>query len=293
MNISASRVLGRFLTATALAISPDLERAIQTVQTFLKGGRRAKFDKGIGVLTASIAAGQWLPRGKVTVQSAVYQGIVQSKNIPHRWGYAPEASETGSPAWDEYNELESSLVYGRPYRGKLTIPSTHIKVPENVQQAWFAVCIGVRELCDVLDRIRPKPVITSIGLSPKVTKTLEEMDLDLDLSTLKIPPVEKIGEQPKIDRKTGKPVLDRYGVPMMEDVYKVMWSVGTVFRLSRFAYADCEACGKRIPSNMYVPVEVDGSKDGKPVHAGLHIGVDCARNIFGIKDKGFNLVRRP
>lgn len=141
----------------------------------------------------------------------------------------------------------------------------------------------------MLDRIRPKPVITSVGLSPRVTKTLQEMGLALDLSTVRVPPVEKIGERPRIDENTGLPAVTRYGKPIIDPIYKVMWSAGTQFGLSRFRDSDCEACGKRIPSNLYVPIEVEGRSDGKPVHVGLLVGVDCAANIFGVRDKGYKI----
>lgn len=146
--------------------------------------RKAKFEKGLGVLRASIAQGQWVPRGKATVLAAISQGMVKGRQLPDRHSYAPEAAVISNPAWDEYNELERSLEFGHDYRGKHTIAAALIKIPEHVQRAWFEVCIGVRELCSVLDRIRPKPVITSVGLSPRVTKTLQEMGLALDLSTV-------------------------------------------------------------------------------------------------------------
>lgn len=140
---AAERVTHRYLTATALAISPELERAIDTVAGFLKGSRKAKFEKGLGVLRASIAQGQWVPRGKATVLAAVSQGLVKGKQLPVRHSYAPEAAVISNPAWDEYNELERSLEFGHDYRGKHTIPAALIKIPEHVQRAWFEVCIGV------------------------------------------------------------------------------------------------------------------------------------------------------
>lgn len=281
MSTPASRVLDRFRLASALAISPELEQAIQTVSGHFKGARKAKFEKGLGVLRGSIAAGQWLPRGKATVLASVSGGLIGAKQMP------PEHVMPGV-SHDEHFSLMMSLVYGQVYKGSGTVPVELIKTPERVQQAWFKVCSGIRELCSVLDRIRPKPVLTEIELSPRVTKTLKEMGLDLDLSTVKVPPTEKLGDVPELD-KMGKPITDRYGKPVMQAIYRVLWTTGTKFGLSRFAGSDCEACGKRIPSFRYVPIEVEGRKDGVKVHAGLRIGVDCAARIFGIKDKGYRI----
>lgn len=54
------------------------------------------------------------------------------------------------------------------------------------------------------------------------------------------------------------------------------WTEGAKFSTSRYALADCQLCGKRIPSGEFAPVEAT-SQDGT-VHA-LWLGLDCARKI--------------
>jgi len=54
------------------------------------------------------------------------------------------------------------------------------------------------------------------------------------------------------------------------------WTAGAEFSTSRYALADCQLCGKRIPSGEFAPVEAT-SQDGT-IHA-LWLGLDCARKI--------------
>jgi hypothetical protein len=274
------RIVARFLIAN-LMVPPELEHSISIVSGFLSGARKAKFQAGVQVLRDSIASGQWIPRGGVKVNSSLYQGLVSK--LPPRSTY--DESPVGTPQWSDFNSLESCLKFGSVYDGDQTIDPQLLKVPEPVQRAWFHCCRGMRNLSKLLDQQRPKPVLTEVGLSPKVTKTLMEMELDIDLKTIKVPPVEKIGETQSKDRQ-GNPMF-LHGKPVMEPIYKVMWEPGTKFGMSRFSDLPehCEACGKRIPSNMYVPIEAQCRKHG---YVGLLIGTDCARNIFGVKDKGFN-----
>jgi hypothetical protein len=139
-----------------------------------------------------------------------------------------------------------------------------------------------------LDASRPVPVITAIGLSPRVTATLKECNLDVDLPSIKLAKIDFRWVRAYED---GKPAFRKDGKPRMEKCYFVEWSQGIKHGCSRFADGGhCEACGKRIPSQRYVPIEATCKKQGL---ISMWIGCDCAKNIFGIKDAGIDKNATP
>ncbi len=160
--------------------------------------------------------------------------------------------------------------------------------------AWCSLCIEKKTARFFLDSVRPLPVVTAIGLSPKVTKTLKDMNLDIDLPTIK---PAKIAY--RVIAKLNMNFRSKeYGQIMMGtsdndskyslvdyDPY-VKWSEGIVHGQSRFTHrtGHCEACGKNIPSWRFVPVEAFDKTSKKLVS--FLLGCDCAKNIFGIKDIG-------
>jgi len=266
------------------------EKLVTVIRNFLSGSRLAKFNESIKVLNESIADGQWIKRGSVKAESGFYQGV-QS-----RIGYRYEPGTRGA---QDASALYFCLQYGHPFsqhHGKnleLGIKTIYqrsaeigkpLRVPQEVVRAWVDLCAEKDAASKELTEARPKPVLTKIGLSPKVTKTLKEMDLDIDISSIKMPPV-KYYLQQAYDDKTGKFVFNPDKTKKMERVYYVEWPNGTEFNATRFNdFTCCEACGKFIPSKMFVPILAKDNKSKK--HVGIWLGCDCARNIFGVRDIG-------
>jgi hypothetical protein len=247
------------------ALNPAL---VRTVTYSMAGARRAKFEASIKILNDSLAQGGWVTRGSVKAQSGFYQGLTS------------KLSEGGG------FELFMTLRFGQSYRinAEVTDQDFHKSgVSPEVGRAWVALCKQAQEARKELDASRPLPKITKIGLSPKVTKTLTECNLDLDLPSIKMAKIDFF-LVPSLTKGTREPMLDRDGKPVMERVYFVKWTPGIKHMQSRFSgYGGCEACGKAIPSGRYVPVEATCKKLGL---VALWLGCDCAANIFGIKDVG-------
>lgn len=262
--IDPRRVALRYLVATEHSLSPEMERSVSVVADFLKGAKRGKFLASIDAIKASLEQGSWIPRGLAKAQSGFYQGIVNKfpESAPYPF------------------ELKQCLRYGSPYWGP-EMPEVP-GVPTPVLTAWIQATREVARITKLLNEARPKPVVTPIGLSPKVTKTLTEMDLNLDLSTVREADLLK-RERQDVD-KHGKLRFTRDGEPIMVAYYVVKWSPGVKLHMSRFSHGGgCEACGKPIPSGRFVPIEAQCRKHGL---VGLWVGMDCAKNIFGIKDQG-------
>jgi hypothetical protein len=145
------------------------------------------------------------------------------------------------------------------------------KVPLAVTRAWLRLMVAVREIFADLDASRPLPVYSEIGLSPKVTATLLDATIDLDLTSRRLCPLGSRWVE----------VQDKHGRAARVKEYFAKWPEDTVFGSSRFSHCDCEACGKSIPSGRVVPVLITDKSEA--VH-GFYFGRDCARNILGIKD---------
>lgn len=251
---------------------------VSEVARFLNGKRLEKFQASVAALNTAAVRGAWESRERQKSESGFYQGISDKISVRLSRDF-----DVVGP--NDLHQAEMCLCFGRLYSGP--IPRVYVdksgrEVPAAVVEAWFKLCGERHELVKQLDAARPKPVVTAIGLSPKVTKTLTEMNLDIDLPTIKPAEIEAYKVQTH-HPKTFEPLFEKDGVtPIMETAYRVKWSRGIKLGLSRF-HSGCEACGKPIPSGRYVPIEAGCKTNGR---IGLWIGVDCARNIFGIKDQG-------
>jgi hypothetical protein len=257
------------------SLTPEL---VTTVQNELTGKRLEKFNESVRIINESLSLNGWTPRGSVKSNSGFYQGC--GIKMPYHYGQGDAAFA-----------LHMCLAYGSPCGVDVLdqihrLFSTPVVKKHTVAfvKAWVALCMEKYEAMELLNSYRPLPVITAIGLSPKVTATLKEMALDINLPSIKMAEI-KYHKVPALDRK-GHPRFNQFGERMMDSIPYVAWTPGTVFGKSRFD-CGCQACGKRIPSGMYVPIEADDLKSGD--HCGFWIGCDCARNIFGVKDQGIEL----
>lgn len=266
------------------SLTPEL---IETVRSGLKGKKLEKFNESIAILQESLAQNGWTLRGSIKSQPGFSQGIVQY-DVPFTSGSEHEEDfelmmclKWGQATGSIGNAMDRLFARVSRKTGKLLME----KVNRQFAEAWVELCREAYRATQYLTALRPKPIVTGIGLSPKVTATLKDMNLNIDLSSL-MPADIKFREEPAFD-KEGNRIYNRLGEPAFEYIPYVAWTPGTQFNRTRFGYnCTCEACGKRIPSRMFVPVEADDLKSGDRI--GMWIGVDCARNIFGIKDKGLS-----
>lgn len=281
------------------------EKLVETVAKALKGARLTKFLDSIKVINDSLEQGGWVSRGSVKANSGFSDICKIDINAAQELPLADirhftatdvcfllrHGSEIrkGVPAYfsgTNYPEtaleiLQSGVTYLRE-TGNLK------KISDDVILAWFYLVREKNIAVHLLDSLRPLPVVTSIGLSPKVTATLTECNLDLDLSSLKLAEIAFRFVQAKKwsdEKKKWLPVFDKNGACVLEKEYYPKWTVGTVHDQSRFAGGrHCHACGKRIPSGRFVPIEAFDNYSKNIIS--MWLGCDCAKNIFGIKDVG-------
>lgn len=267
---------------------------VTKVRSALSGSRLAKFDASIAILNESLLLGGWTPRGSVKAKSGFYQGLVPHLNFNKDYSQQGAKGKAQDLAWG----LAHTLNFGGGVNGKVDASIVQIvrngsrdrhgelakiKPSDDVILAWVELCAEKNEAFELLTRARPLPTITRIGLSPKVTKTLIEMNLDIELSSIRMAQIVTKYRLSLDD--SGKPILDKKGKQILVPYQIVVWSKGIVHGASRFAIGGCcEACGKPIPSRMFVPIEALDKASGKLVS--MWLGCDCAKNIFGVKDIG-------
>lgn len=295
---------------------------VATVRAALKGAKLAKFDASIAILNESIAQGGWTSRGAIKSNSGFYQGLVPHMNFQRDYGLKYSKAKGAKQEYaddDSAQDLERCLNFGQavePDRCDVErgIPRLRanlerheeppIKVSDDVIRAWVALCAEKDEASQALTKARPLPRITTIGLSPKVTMTLKECNLDLDLPSIKMAKIEerfrpafewtykevactptRHNRWKSVEKIPDQyvPAFDKKGKRKLEMYYVVIWTVGIVHNASRFI-SGCQACGKHIPSGKFVPVEAHDKQSGKLIS--MWLGCDCAANIFGIKDIG-------
>lgn len=238
---------------------------VAAIASHLNGARLKKFQASVEILNTSLAQGGWVIRGSIKAQSGFYQGLY-SKHARHA-----------------NHQIDMCLSYGHPVSPE-RLAEFQDKLSAT-ELAWVRLCNEKAAAFTKLNAARPLPKITAIGLSPKVTKTFQECNLDIDVNSIKLAKIEEREFQVQARDKDNRPRFDEHGEPVMMTmtIYIVVWTPGILFNKSRFAYNDCQACGKAIPSRRLVPIEATCRKNGL---VALLVGCDCARNIFGVQDIG-------
>lgn len=272
---------------------------IAIVSKFLKGNRLKKFLESVNCYQASLAAGGWLPKMSISADKGFGQGC--GVNIECDSSGHMSKSEVVRARYEIDWCLRSGYTSPTYYEMKLVADDLSAEERKKVSPefliAWCSLCVEKKAARHFLDSLRPLPVITAIGLSPKVTKTLKDMNLDIDLPSIKLAKIDyryvpKRHNDPK-SKNFGKIMISttdndsEYCV--LDTIPFINWTKGIVHGQSRFTHTTghCEACGKNIPSWRFVAIEAKDKKSNRLVS--FLLGCDCAKNIFGIKDVGVDL----
>ena len=260
-------------------LNPELVAIIRNEK---KGAWLRKFDESVEVINTSAAQDTWVLRGSVKADSGFYQGtgicipysssyMGTGKMITNTYGTFEE--QIPNPDHEPQFALHMCLAYGHPthtnvdylvnrletWKSDRTEKLIRGKHSVKFIKAWVALCEEKRIICAALTEARPKPVITDIGLSPRVTATLVDMDLRVDLPTIKMAEIKyRLVPKRYADSKSpdfGKIMMSRDGsYALLEKAYYVAWTPGTKHMVTRFSglNCNCEACGKSIPSGRFV-----------------------------------------
>lgn len=251
-----------------------------TIISHLSGKRLEFFKESLAAINDSLLAGGWVGRSSQKVDKGFHQGcwtrpILDRSSKHYDVAYCLWRGYGGVTAYEV--EMALSELSDKELK----------KCPHSLVRAWCELVELKNDAVIFLNMARRLPVVTGIGLSPRVTATLKEINLDLDLSSIKIAKMDfrmvpRLNANPKSPDYM-KPLVNRDGSVIMMREYFVVWSSGIIHNMSRFTRG-CQACGKNIPSRRYVPIEAQDKKSGSLIS--MWVGCDCAKNIFGIKDDG-------
>lgn len=251
----------------------------ERVLAYFKGKARDKAAGALHAINESLEKGAWLKGWSRKVRGALNKTDRVVRPIIALWTWAPtEDGDLDGLMWN----MKHCLDYGQFERAQ------HQKVGVNKLPAALrplaSYFVGYRDAfapvvqaMKTLDSMRPPPVITNLGVSPTVTKTLEALDA---VKVECCPMHKEKWEREFLNKKTGKIEKEIVTVMVLD------WPAGTKHSTSRFSAwkCQCEACGHGIrnPFN-WIPLILT-SKDGTP--RSLWTGADCAHKLFGFKLTG-------
>lgn len=244
--------------------------------------------EALELVERSIEEGGWLPGASRKCRAAFNKANEAQKLIKRNvWIELLRA-----PGEDEYGGTGDAFYYAMTYGSweklvevgdydKLTYGNGGKRLTLDEQQvvaelvAFRNEVLPIWEAMEVLDRSRPKPVFTILGVSPTITGTMQ------DLGAVKIEVCEIEFKRVTYTTKEGKKSWRWVG--------KLLWPAGTMHGNSRYGTSQagnrqCESCGHAIKNPFnWVPLIV-WHRDGTP--QSLWTGRDCAERIFGIKMTG-------
>jgi hypothetical protein len=238
------------------------------------------------MLEASIEAGYWLPKASTKVRAALSKANVIAKlakatpTLETIGRYGLQENGMAVSGWEvRHNAWFGSFCNAQDVHYDAVMERTDNVELRNViatVKAWASDLAPVAAAIKKLDMTRPKPVFTTLGVSPTVTATLAHIGVVGSLETLRACPIETF-EVERVNPKTGKKEI--------VTKLRLVFPEGCLHGSSRHhSDTQCQACGHGI-SNPYnwVVLLID---DAQGRTHSLWVGRDCARNLFGIDVKG-------
>lgn len=227
----------------------------------------------LNLLEDSALKGEWLPGASRKVKAAFSKSSVAQRT-------AREVKHV--------HDIHMMLAYGVEYMPRYVLNRLPIKLSiktacefnaYEVAERYVQDFAPVRDLMAKLDRTRPLPTFTNLGVSPTITKTLE--DLNLVPATVRLCPI-RWEEEERFIGKTK--IVVRVGY--------LEWPMDTQHGRSRFGqwksrvavHQQCEACGHAIKNAQnWVPFVINNHEGAS---FSMWVGKDCAERLFGVKVKG-------
>ncbi len=243
-----------------------------TILNYFSGKSLENAKAALVLLKQSEELGCWIPGASRKVTAALGKANLAAK-LDKQWlaSHSYKVSKRSSTAYFavKYGSFCHTDGFDFSFEGE-----GEDFIPESIL-AFCRACQPVATLVKLLDNTRPKPVITSMGVSPTVTATITRLNLKPE--SVRVCPVEWYEAKVLVN-----------GKEQTQWKARLLWPAGTVHGASKFhATKDnqqCQACGHAIKNPFnWVPLLVDGV-DGKTYS--LWVGKDCSKKLFGIEIKG-------
>ncbi len=266
----------------------------ESVLSWFKGKSHAAMVAALDALDRGLAQGYWEKGWSRKVHAAATKANV-AINIgrkAQKGGVFEPRPEYGTPGYAAVRDADyvaMSLRHGHVTADRLSkITMTTCDFLNYDQQkivgaarAFHLDMAPVWAAIEKLDATRPKPVFTSIGLSPTVTATLKGLGIETGGAAFTVEAPEYVTNYVEVEVK---------GRKLMIPVVTIVWPEGCRHHTSRFPmmagtnYNQCESCGHAIRNNHnWVPLLV--KVEGQPPRS-IWVGSDCAEKLFGFKIEG-------
>lgn len=273
---------------------------VNSSATLLSTKGQEKFFASIDVLNRSLENDQWETRGQVKVESGLKNFIKDSDLPSYGLGWQHVTSEVesamksvlcyGLSSYSRDSELDT--LKNNMDEVKLVIANMKTKKGRTEDAIISAInmMIEINQAIDYLNSVVVQSKLDLSSLSDRQRDTLSSSLVDIDFMSLRLAkivyPVTIVPEYPQFASAENKSYRATacYSVNVFAHVPAIEWEQGTIFGATGKQGHQCDACGKNIPSQMFVSLQATCKRTGRTL--GLHFGTDCAQRMLNIKSDG-------
>lgn len=253
---------------------------IEAVLSWFNGKSKVAAAAALEILAASELAEEWVGPSRSVVASLTKANV--AANLAKKFG--AELESVGGynlPNTERGWEISHSLRF-QSFHTDINFEAIRQNAPEHLvsvidsAKIYFEAFRPLFILMNKLDVTRPRPVVTKIGASPTVNKTINQLGISDAESSFQVEVCPTEWFLKEINTQKGK---------VFVKVGKLVWPEGTRHNVSRFSDSNhCQACGHAIKnSGNFIPLVLSTAT---VVPHSLWVGRDCAKTIFGLDIKG-------
>ena len=281
---------------------PTITRSlVDAAATLLSAKSQEKFFASIDVLNRSLENDQWETRGQVKVESGV-KNFIKYSDFPS-YGLSGWQHKTNRVE----NAMEAVLYYGfgsysrdaqldilknnmDEVKSLITKLKTKKGRTEDAIISAINVMSEINQAIKYLNSVVVQSKLDLSSLSDRQRDTLSSSCVDVDFMSMRLAkivyPVTIIPAYPQFASAETKShrATACYGVNIFAQVPAIEWEQGTIFGATGKGSHQCDACGKNIPSQMFVFLQATCKRTGRTL--GLQFGTDCAHRMLNIKSEG-------
>jgi len=275
---------------------------VNSSATLLSGKSQQKFFASIDVLNRSLENDQWESRG----QSKVIAGtnhFIKDSDLPS-YGLSLRQHEKNKVedamhyvlwvGFNSYIVIDSFIDTLKNNMDEVKIIISKMKTKKGrTEDAIISAIMLMAEINQAIHYLNSVVVQSKLdisSLSDRQRDTLSSSLVDIDFMSLRLAkivyPVTIVPVYPQFASAENKNhrATACYRVYIFAQVPAIEWEQGTVFGATGKQGHQCDACGKNIPSQMFVFLQATCKRTGRTL--GLQFGTDCAHRMLNVKSDG-------
>jgi hypothetical protein len=274
---------------------------VNSSATLLSGKSQQKFFASIDVLNRALDNDQWESRGQSKVEMGL-RGFIKYSDFPsyglsgwdHKTNKVESAMESvlfyGFGVFDKDEELDRMKNNMDEVKSIIAKLKTKKGRTEDAIISAINMMIEVKRAFDYLNSVVVQSKLDISSLSDRQRDTLSSSLVDIDFMSLRLAkivyPVTIVPVYPQFASAENKNhrATACYSVNVFAQVPAIEWEQGTIFGATGKQGHQCDACGKNIPSQMFVFLQATCKRTGRTL--GLQFGTDCAHRMLNVKSDG-------